>query len=113
MHDSGAAPHTNADSNGAGLTQDLNSRPRYRPSEAARWLLVPDSTLRRWLAESVSVDGHAEDMPLIPSVQTDWCRQALSFESLVAIHNLRVLLTEGGSRLRVICYAIQHLSRGR
>ena len=84
------------------------SLPRYRPSEAARWLCVPDSTLRRWLAGSDSTDGLTAAGPMIPCESTDWCRKALSFLSLVAIYNLRLMLTEGHSRLKHVRFAFLH-----
>lgn len=76
--------------------EELWSRPRYRPSEAARWLGIPDSTVRRWLAAGIGTDDLSAAPPLIPSEPTDWCRRA---QSLVAAHNLRLMLTESRSTL--------------
>ena len=88
--------------------QALRSLPRYRPSEAARWLGVPDSTVRRWLADNACADWSPELARLIPSSPTDWCRQALSFLSLVAVHNLRLMLTEGHASLRSVRFMFLH-----
>lgn len=98
----------------AAPVDEAMTRPRYRPSEAARWLLMPDSTLRRWLRERVCVKEHpqmrevfcgdecaAETVPLIPSVQTEWCEVALPFMSLVAAHNLHIMLSDPWSQIRL------------
>ena len=67
--------------------------PRYSAAEAARWLAMPDSTLRRWMTEQARSAQHPDGLDLIASTRTEWCPRALSFVSLVAAHNIRVMLS--------------------
>ena len=68
----------------------------YLPTEVARWLLLPATTLRRWMAEIVTTKRHPEGLTLVPSVATNLSTCCLPFSSVVSAHNIKALLNHPG-----------------
>ena len=79
--------------------RERRHQPRYTPAEAARYLLIPESTLRRWMRERVSAGEHRGGFALIASESTDRSPRTLSFVSLVAAHNIHVMMSHRSSAM--------------
>jgi uncharacterized protein (DUF433 family) len=92
-------------------TVDPRNQPAYTLAEAARYLKVPDATLRSWVVgrSYPRASGTGRFQPLIrPPQRTP---PILSFWNLVEAHVLRALRTDHGVSLKAVRQALQYSER--
>ena len=82
--------------------------PLYSVPECARYLGLPVSTVRRWVATSASKDSEGEK-PLVQAAGSD--PTALSFTNLVELHVLGLLRRKNKASLREVRTKIDGLQR--
>lgn len=95
----------------APATIDPRDQPAYTLAEAARYLKLPDATLRAWVAGRPypKAGGTGRFLPLIhPAGRTP---AVLSFWNLVEAHVLRSLRTDHGVSLKALRQALQFAER--
>ena len=92
-------------------TQDIRDQPAYAPAEAARYLKLPQATLRAWtVGRSYPVsDGPARFLALIKPAQVR--PPLLSFYNLIEAHVLRALRTEHGVSIKALRDSIAYAER--
>lgn len=89
--------------------RDPRALPAYRISDAARYLHVPQATLRSWFAGRTYPRQHGGPgsfTRLINPADVEGCR--LSFLNLVEAHVLRALRTEHGIALQAVRAALDY-----
>lgn len=86
--------------------KDRSEAPAYPLSEAARYVRLPQATLRSWVGgrEYPARDGRRRFEPLIRPADRD--RLILSFNNLVEAHVLRALRTEHGVSIQAVRTAL-------
>lgn len=92
-------------------TPDLRNQPSYTLAEAARYLKLPDATLRSWVVGRPypKAGGTGRFHPLIhPPQRTP---PVLSFWNLIEAHVLRSLRTDHGVSLKALRQAVQFAER--
>ncbi|MEO8452268.1 MAG: DUF433 domain-containing protein [Gemmatimonadota bacterium] len=92
-------------------TIDTRDQPAYSPTEAARYLKVPDATLRSWIIGRPYPKGHgvAHSVALIKPASKQ--PTLLSFWNLVEAHVLRALRTDHGVALRAVRQALTYAEK--
>lgn len=92
-------------------TIDPRNQPAYTLAEAARYLKVPDATLRSWVVGRPypKAGGTGHFQPLIHPPERR--PPTLSFWNLVEAHVLRSLRTDHGVSLKALRQALQYAER--
>lgn len=92
-------------------TTDTRNQPAYTLPEAARYLKVPDATLRSWVVGRPypKASGVGRSLPLIYPASRN--PAALSFWNLVEAHVLRSLRTDHGVSLKALRQALLYAEK--
>jgi uncharacterized protein (DUF433 family) len=90
---------------------DVRHQPAYTLAEAARYLRLPQATLRTWVVgrDYPVTDGRSRFKALIKPARTK--PPLLSFYNLIEAHVLRALRTEHGVSIRKLRDAITYAER--
>jgi hypothetical protein len=104
-------PHMGAKATRNAQKLDLRDQPAYGLAEAARYLKLPASTLRSWVAGRAYPKGKGVGhfRPLIHPPRRQ--PPGLSFWNLIEAHVLRSLRTEHGVTIKAVRQAVDHAER--